>query len=103
MMQKNWHKTALGRFRTIAIAEGISFLILLLIAMPLKYLAGFPQAVMVTGWIHGLLFVSYMIAGLDVRSTHQWGFKKVATAVAAAFIPFGPFILDKRILQNEVA
>jgi integral membrane protein len=101
-MQKNWYQTALGRFRTIAIAEGISFLILLLIAMPLKYVAGIPEAVMVIGWLHGLLFISYMIAGLDVRKTHQWGAKKVATAVIAAFIPFGPFILDRKILQPEM-
>lgn len=101
-MQQPWYKSALGRFRTIAICEGISFLILLFIAMPLKYFAGYPQAVMIVGWLHGLLFIAYMIAGLDVRRAHQWKFKKVAAAVLAAFVPFGPFILDRKILKEEV-
>lgn len=101
-MQKPWYKSALGRFRTIAILEGISFLVLLFIAMPLKYFAGYPQVVLVVGWIHGLLFILYMIAGLDVRKANQWGARKVVTAVIAAFIPFGPFILDHKILKNEM-
>ena len=101
-MQQPWHKSALGRFRMIAICEGISLLVLLFIAMPLKYFAGYPVAVMVVGWLHGLLFISYMIAGLDVRKAHQWKFSKVVIAVLAAFVPFGPFILDRKILREEV-
>ena|SRR5687768_6198979 len=101
-MTTSWHQTALGRFRTVAIAEGISFLVLLFIAMPLKYIAGIPQAVQIIGWIHGILFIAYMIAGLDVRKALNWDFKKVRFAVLAAFIPFGPFILDKKILQKEL-
>ena len=97
-----WYKTPLGRFRVIAITEGISFLLLLGIAMPLKYFADFPQAVLVVGWIHGLLFIAYMFSGLDVKTTYNWNFKKTAIAVVAALIPFGPFILDKRILQKEL-
>ena len=93
----------LGWFRKIAIAEGISFLVLLGIAMPLKYFADYPKAVLVVGWIHGLLFISYMIAGLDVKATYRWNFKKTFTAVVAALIPFGPFILDKKILSKEAA
>jgi integral membrane protein len=96
-----WYSTALGRFRIIAICEGLSFLILLFIAMPLKYFAGKPEAVQFVGWAHGVLFVAYMIAGLDVRKALGWDFKKVLTAVLAAFVPFGPFILDKKILSKE--
>lgn len=102
-MNQKWYKSPLGRFRHIAIAEGISFLVLLFIAMPLKYIAGHPEYVLVVGWIHGLLFISYMIAGLDVRKDLQWDRKKVFKAVLAAFIPFGPFILDKKILSKEAA
>ena len=100
-MEAPWYKTALGRFRKIAIAEGISFLVLLFIAMPLKYFAGYPQAVMAVGWLHGLLFIAYMIAGLDVRRKHKWGLKKVLLAVVAAFIPFGPFILENKIAKGD--
>ena len=100
-MQKPWYKSALGRFRTIAIFEGISFLVLLFIAMPLKYFAGYPEAVLMVGWIHGLLFILYMIAGLDIRKAHQWKSRKVVIAIIAAFIPFGPFLLDNYILKHE--
>ena len=100
-MQPAWYKSALGRFRIIAYSEGVSYLLLLFLAMPLKYLAGLPEAVMMTGWIHGLLFILYMLAGLDVRSTHQWNLRKTTQAVVASLIPFGPFILDKHILSKE--
>ena len=98
---KPWYSSALGRFRTIAIIEGISFLVLLFIAMPLKYFAGIPEVVTWVGWGHGILFVLYMIAGLDVRRALNWGMKKVIPAVLAAFIPFGPFLLDKKLLREE--
>ena len=100
-MEKPGLKTVMGRFRTIAISEGISFLVLLFIAMPLKYFMDSPQAVTVVGWLHGVLFVAYMLSGLEVRKTYKWPFKKVLTAVAASLIPFGPFILDKKILSKE--
>jgi len=101
-MEQPWYKTAIGRFRTIAITEGISFLVLLFIAMPLKYFAGIPEAVTVVGWLHGLLFVLYMIAGLDVRKVHNWNGKKVFIAVMAAFLPFGPFLLDNYLIKPEM-
>ncbi len=55
-------KTALGRFRMIALYEGLSYLVLLIIAMPMKYLMDIPQPVTIVGALHGLLFVLYMLA-----------------------------------------
>lgn len=101
-MKNTWYKTAIGRFRIIAIGEGISFLVLLFVAMPLKYFLNFPQAVMVVGWAHGALFIAYMLACFHLIFTNSWGFKKVFLAVVASLIPFGPFILDKKILSKEV-
>ena len=101
-MQKPWYKSAIKRFRTIALCEGVSFLVLLFIAMPLKYLAGFPHAVMVVGWAHGLLFITYMIAGLDVKIAHRWNFNKTSIAVIASLVPFGTFVLDRKILSKEI-
>lgn len=101
-LNKPWYSTNIGRFRTVAICEGISFLVLVFIAMPLKYLADKPQAVNIVGWIHGVLFVLYMITGLLVMISMKWGLKKTALAVFASLIPFGPFILDKKILQKEI-
>jgi len=100
-MQKSWYASAIGRFRTVAIFEGISFLLLLFIAMPLKYMANIPLAVDIMGWIHGMLFILYMFTGLNLKIAHDWPIKKTALAVVASIIPFGPFILDKRILQKE--
>jgi integral membrane protein len=101
-MQKPWYQSALGVFRIIAICEGISFLVLLCIAMPLKYFFNLPQAVLIIGWIHGLLFVVYMIAGLNVKIKYNWDLKKTGLAVLASLIPLGPFILDKKILSKEI-
>lgn len=94
-------RTPLGKFRIIAICEGISFVILLFVAMPLKYFAGLPQAVTYVGWIHGLLFIYYMVLGYEVKSLHRWDNRKVMTAVIAALLPFGPFMLEKKILSKE--
>ena len=102
-MQKPWYKTEIGRFRTVAMCEGTSFLVLLFIAMPLKYIANMPLAVDIVGWIHGGLFVLYMFTGLDTKMALNWSIKTTAIAVFASIIPFGPFILDKRLLQKEIA
>lgn len=102
-MEAKWYASEIGRFRTVAIFEGISFLLLLFIAMPLKYAANIPEAVDIMGWIHGILFITYMFTGLHVKIEHNWSLKKTALAVVASIIPFGPFILDKKILQKEIA
>src|SRR5690349_20635048 len=58
--------TSLGRFRAIALLEGLSFVLLLFIAMPLKYLAGMPLGVKMVGWAHGMLFVLYLLFFVEV-------------------------------------
>jgi integral membrane protein len=82
-------------FRKIAFAEGVSFLVLLLIAMPLKYFAGMPMAVTIVGSIHGALFVAFMILAYLVKEKYNksigWGLK----AFIASIIPFGTFYMDK--------
>ena len=98
-MQKHWYQSAIGRFRIIGNAEAISFLFLLFIAMPLKYFAGIPSAVLVTGWIHGLFFITYIIAVLYMIKTYHWNIKKSFFAIFAAVIPFGPFIFDRMFLR----
>ncbi len=101
MTNPPWYATAMGRFRTIAISEGISYLVLLGIAMPLKYFADFPQAVTIVGWLHGLLFVLYVIALFNVRHVHNWSFKKFFLAGLASLLPFGPFIMDRKLLKGS--
>jgi integral membrane protein len=81
--------------RFIGIAEGISFLVLLLVAMPLKYFAGLPLAVKVVGWAHGVLFVLYIGLVLAAIRPMKWRVIDVLIAWAASFIPAGTFFLDK--------
>lgn len=88
-------------FRVIAIAEGISFLVLLFIAMPLKYFAGFPHAVKYVGWIHGILFIAFCIFLLLVKIKFHWTIKKSLIAFVASLLPFGTFVLDAKILSRE--
>ena len=98
---KKMLETPLGRFRLLGIAEGLSLLILLGIAMPLKYMADQPEAVKYTGWIHGLLFVGYVIAVLYMFYERNWPFKKVVLACLAAFLPFGTFVFDAQLRKEE--
>lgn len=83
-------------------AEGVSFLVLLLIAMPLKYLADFPIAVTIVGGLHGALFVGFMIMVYVVKETYNrswgWAFK----AFIASIIPFGTFVMDKEWKKEEL-
>ena len=99
-MENSFYNTALGRFRLVAILEGISYLVLLFIAMPMKYIWHQPLAVKYTGWAHGVLFVLYMLLLLLVWIELKWKFTRVLWAFVASLIPFGTFILDKQ-LQKE--
>jgi integral membrane protein len=94
-------KTALGRFRTIAFLEGMSFLILLFIAMPLKHFAGMPEYVKFVGWAHGLLFVLYILALIMAAGEYGWSIVKIVIAFVASLIPFGTFWLDLRLKKEQ--
>jgi integral membrane protein len=94
-------KSSIGLLRKVGFLEGVSLLILLFIAMPLKYIWGEPGAVKIVGWIHGALFVFFMLLVLRVYDQHNWPFKKVILAFIAAFLPFGTFVFDKRLKAEE--
>jgi len=96
-------KNTLNKFRVIAIIEGISFLLLLFIAMPLKYFADYPLPVRYLGWVHGVLFVLYCFLLLLVWMKYKWSFGKVFLAFIASLIPFGTFIFDRRLKREENA
>jgi integral membrane protein len=90
-------------FRMTALAEGSSFLLLLFVAMPMKYFGGMPLAVRVVGSIHGLLFLAYVTQLVKLRTTHQWDNKFSFHAFLASLLPFGPFVFDKRLREKETA
>ena len=95
--------SALKKFRTIALLEGTSFLILLLIAMPLKYMLDMPLFVRIMGSIHGVLFLLYVFYLLKVKQQQQWNIQKAAIAFLASLLPCGTFILDAKVLKKEIA
>ncbi|WP_409341493.1 DUF3817 domain-containing protein [Paenibacillus sp. MBLB4367] len=94
-------KTSVGWFRGIAFIEGISFLVLLFIAMPLKYFADMPAPVKFVGMAHGALFGLYMIALLVVWVTRRWSFLKGIVAFIAAFVPFATFVLEAKLRKEQ--
>lgn len=89
--------------RRLGLVEGISFLVLMFIAMPLKYMAGQPLAVVITGWIHGVLFTLFCLALLRVKLVAKWPVKRCALVFIAALLPFGPFVIDRRMTEWEKA
>ncbi len=98
----NW-KSPVGRMRLIGMCEGVSFLLLMGVAMPLKYFAGLPAAVTWTGWLHGILFVCYGLAIFAALAGGRISFGKSALAFVASLIPLGPFLIDRKLAEEEVS
>lgn len=87
--------------RRFSMVEGVSTLVLFFIAMPLKYVLGYPMAVTYIGWVHGFLFVGLWLTFILVA-----GLRKIPAALAllgmiAAIFPFGPFIIDGRLKKFD--
>jgi len=94
-------QTPIGRLRAIGMLEGVSFLLLLGVAMPLKYFTGKTEAVSVVGMAHGVLFVIYCFALLQVKLAHRWSVRKALKPFIAAFLPFGPFLIDRELRTED--
>jgi integral membrane protein len=88
-------------FRMIALAEGISFLILLFIAMPMKYFMGMPEVVRVAGLMHGVLFLFYVGLLATLHYRQRWSVIFSLYAFVASIIPFGTFVLDRQLREKE--
>lgn len=91
-------QTPLGRLRVVGWWEGWSFLILLLVAMPLKYFADWPLGVRVVGIAHGGLFLLYLLAAIQAAVEYGWTWKRTALVLVASVLPAGPFIVEARVL-----
>jgi integral membrane protein len=92
----------LSLFRKIAVAEGLSYVLLVFIAMPLKYWADMPLAVKYTGWAHGLLFMLYIVLLIMAWVEYKWSFKKSALIGVASLLPFAPFWVDKKLKEEKI-
>jgi integral membrane protein len=93
--------TPLTWLRRIGLLEGASFLLLLGVAMPLKYVAGYPMAVKIAGWAHGLLFTLLLGLLFLTMQERSWPWKRGAMVLLAALVPFGPFVIDRRLRDEE--
>lgn len=95
--------TPIGRLRVVGFLEGVSFLVLLGIAMPLKYVWSEPQAVRVVGMAHGVLFLAYVAAAVQAWMEYDWSWKRAALVIAASLVPFGTFYADVKWMRDARA
>lgn len=93
-------KTQIGRLRILAFVEGVSFLVILFVTMPLKYFFDSPQPNKFFGMAHGLLFVLYVIYVVQMKIEHNWPSRKFWLALLASIVPFGTFWADAKLFRN---
>ncbi|MBC7450114.1 MAG: DUF3817 domain-containing protein [Cytophagales bacterium] len=96
-------KTISKTIRYVAFAEGVSNIVLMCIAMPLKYFAHMPAATKYPGWVHGILFIVFMNLIVVGVLRLKWSFKRALWAFIASLIPGGTFILDVQLKKEEAA
>lgn len=95
--------TGIRLFRIISFSEGVSLLLLLGIAMPLKYLYNAPEMVRITGMLHGVLFVLYAVFAAIYSYKEKWSYLTFSYLVFLSIIPFGTFYVDKKYLKDITA
>ncbi|MGK0459090.1 MAG: integral membrane protein [Polaribacter sp.] len=87
-------------FRIVSFLEGVSYLLLLFVAVPIKYFQGDVSYVKMLGMPHGILFMSYIVLAVMLQKTMKWNLKSLGIIVLASVIPFGTFYVDKKYLQK---
>jgi integral membrane protein len=85
-------------FRWVSVLEAISFLLLLFIAMPLKYIWDMPEYVRVVGMAHGILFILYLFGAYWMYEKLDWSLKVLFIVFLSSILPFGPFVVEKKYL-----
>ena len=90
----------LRRFCAVAFWEGVSYVVLLGIAMPMKYFGNTPEPVTWVGWLHGLLFIAYLLFLYDVARACSWSLKRVALYFLASLLPIAPFVVERRLRRE---
>lgn len=90
-------------FRVISYLEGISYILLLFIGVPLKYFGGNEILVKTLGMPHGVLFIAYILMAFFIRPNFKWTNREFAMILIASVIPFGTFYVDRKFLKNSAA
>lgn len=99
----NLWRSPLGRLRLAALAEGVSYLVLLFAAMPLKYAFDMPLAVRIVGSIHGALFIAFGASLLAAWACHRWPVSRPALVFLSSLVPFGAFLMDRSLKREQRA
>lgn len=86
-------------FRIISFLEGVSYLLLLFVATPIKYLQDNPEYVKLLGMPHGILFMLYIILAFVIKKEMNWNYKNLGIILICSVIPFGTFYVDKKYLR----
>lgn len=87
--------------RVVGLLEGLSFLLLLFIAMPMKYMFDNPVLVKYVGMGHGVLFILFLIILFAVCEKQKWSITIFLMGLAASILPFGPFVFDRKLKRFE--
>ena len=93
--------TPVGRLRIIGFLEGLSFILLVGVAMPLKYYGGYEHATQEVGMVHGVLFVMYVLLAIPAIIDRQWSIKVSFLVLAASFLPLGTFVAEYKLFREE--
>ncbi|QOG12657.1 DUF3817 domain-containing protein [Arcobacter sp. FWKO B] len=94
-------KNHFSSFRVVSFLEGISYVLLLFIAMPLKYFADMPIFTKIIGMAHGILFILFIVYLYLAAKENAWGNKFNLLAFIASLVPFGTFVLEKKLKTME--
>jgi integral membrane protein len=89
-------------FRIISFLEGVSYLLLLFIATPVKYFGEDPSYVKMLGMPHGILFMLYVVLAILLKAPEKWDNKTVGIVLVASILPFGTFYIDKKYLKANI-
>ncbi|MEM9143704.1 MAG: DUF3817 domain-containing protein [Bacteroidota bacterium] len=89
----------LTAFRITAILEGISYLMLFAVSMPLKYWAGIPEPNIYIGNAHGILFIAFVVLAIVYWWQKKWRIKRLAIMLLASILPFGTFYMEQKYLR----
>lgn len=93
--------TPAGRLRLLSWVEGISFVLLLVVTMPLKYIWHIPEPNHTMGMLHGVLFVAYMITLLLAVEANSWGWRVFVLGFVASIVPFGTFWAERKLFVEK--
>ena len=89
-------------FRIIGFLEGLSYLLLILIAVPVKYIFNLPSMVKYLGLPHGILFIIYLLASVIMKKNNKWVKNNFILVLIASIIPFGTFVVDYKLKNNKI-